>query len=231
MPSGLTYTLANLQDDIRGYTEVGTTVFSDAVVNKFIQNAENKIYRSFDADLERFYATSTMVIGNRYVTIPSYLRVIRYIQLTNDDGDQVYLEQRDPSFMAEYYSTPSSSSTSIPKYYANWDENYWVVAPTPDTAYAITMAFNKEPTSLTDASVSGTGTYVSNKYQDLLLYACLVNAYGYLKGPMDMIQLYQGQYKEALETYATEQMGRRRRNEYQDGVIRLPIKSESPSTF
>ena len=172
-----------------------------------------------------------MVIGNRYVTIPSYLRVIRYIQLTNDAGDQVYLEQRDPSFMAEYYSTPSSSSTSIPKYYANWDEEYWVVAPTPDTAYAITMAFNKEPTSLTDASVSGTGTYVSNKYQDLLLYACLVNAYGYLKGPMDMIQLYQGQYKEALETYATEQMGRRRRNEYQDGVIRLPIKSESPSTF
>ena len=127
MPAGLTYTLANLQDDIRGYTEVGTTVFSDAVVNKFIENAENKIYRSFDADLERFYATSTCQIGNRYVTIPSDLRVIRYIQLTNDDGDQVYLEQRDPSFMAEYYSTPSSSSTSIPKYYANWDENYWVV--------------------------------------------------------------------------------------------------------
>ena len=212
MPSGLTYTLDNLRTDIRGYTEVGDTVFSDTVLNKFIQNAENKIYRSFDADLERFYATSSCIIGNRYVSIPSYLRVIRYIQLTNDDGDQVYLEQRDPSFMAEYYSTPSSSSTSIPKYYANWDESYWVVAPTPDTAYAITMAFNKEPTSLTDASVSTTGTYVSNKYQDLLLYACLVNAYGYLKGPVDMLQHYEKLYKEALQTYATEQVGRRRRN-------------------
>ena len=231
MPSGLTYTLDNLRTDIRNYTEVGSTVFSDSVLSPLIINAENRIYRSFDADLERAYATSNMIIGNRYVTIPSYLRVIRYIQLTNDDGDQVYLEQRDPSFMAEYYSTPSSSSTSIPKYYANWDENYWVVAPTPDTAYAITMAFNKEPTSLTDASVSGTGTYVSNKYQDLLLYACLVNAYWYLKGPMDLLQHYDKLYKESLETYATEQMGRRRRNEYQDGVIRLPIKSESPSTF
>ena len=231
MPSGLTYTLTNLQDDIKGYTEVGSTVFSTSVLNKFIQNAENRIYRSFDADLERFYATSTCIIGNRYVSIPSYLRVIRYIQLTNDDGDQVYLEQRDPSFMAEYYATPSSSSTSIPKYYANWDEEYWVVAPTPDTAYAITMAFNKEPTSLTDASISASGTYVSNKYQDLLLYACLVNAYGYLKGPMDLLQHYDKLYKEALETYATEQMGRRRRNEYHDGGIRLPIKSESPSTF
>ena len=237
MPSGLTYTLDNLRTDIRGYTEVGDTVFSDTVLNTFIINAENRIYRSFDADLERFYATSTCIIGNRYVSHPAYLRVIRYIQLTNDDGDQVYLEQRDPSFMAEYYSTPSSSSTSIPKYYANWDEEYWVVAPTPDTAYAITMAFNKEPISLTSttlpsaAPAATNGTYVSNKYQDLLLYACLVNAYGYLKGPTDMIQLYQGQYKEALETYATEQMGRRRRNEYQDGVIRIPIKSESPSTF
>ena len=231
MPSGLTYTLTNLQDDIRGYTEVGDTVFSTSVLNKFIQNAENRIYRSFDADLERFYATSSCIIGNRYVSIPSYLRVIRYIQLTNDDGDQVYLEQRDPSFMAEYYATPSSSSTSIPKYYANRDEEYWVVAPTPDTAYAITLAYNKEPVSLTDASISASGTYVSNKYQDLLLYACLVNAYGYLKGPLDMLQHYDKLYKEALETYATEQMGRRRRNEYQDGVIRLPIKSESPSTF
>ena len=54
--------------------------------------------------------------------------------------------------MAEYYVTPSSSSTSIPKYYANWDEEYWVVAPTPDTAYAITLAYNKEPVSLTDSS-------------------------------------------------------------------------------
>ena len=231
MPLGLTYTLANLQDDIRNYTEVGSTVFSDSVLSKFIINAENKIYRSFDADLERFYYTSNMIIGNRYVSIPADLRVIRYIQLTDDSGNQTFLEQRDPSFMAEYYATPSSSSTNIPKYYANWDENYWVVAPTPDTAYAITMAFNKEPVSLTDSTKATTGTYVSNKYQDLLLYACLVNAYGYLKGPMDMIQLYQGQYKEALETYATEQMGRRRRNEYQDGVIRLPIKSESPSTY
>ena len=231
MPAGLTYTLTNLHDDIKGYTEVGSTVFSTSVLNKFIQNAENRIYRSFDADLERFYATSTCQIGNRYVTIPQYLRVIRYIQLKDDDGNQTYLEQRDPSFIAEYYATPGSSSTSIPKYYANWDEEYWVVAPTPDTAYEITLAYNKEPTSLTDSSVSTTGTYLSNKYQDLLLYACLVNAYGYLKGPMDLLQHYEKLYKEALQTYATEQVGRRRRNEYQDGVIRLPIKSESPSTF
>jgi hypothetical protein len=231
MPAGLTYSLTNLQDDIKNYTEVDSSVFSSSVLNKFIVNAENRIYRAFDADLERFYATSNCIIGNRYVSIPADLRVIRYVQLKNSDDEQVYLEQRDPSFMAEYYATPGSSSSSIPKYYANWDEEYWVIAPTPNAAYEITLAYNKEPTSLTDATKSSSGTYLSNKYQDLLLYACLVNAYGYLKGPMDMLQYYDKAYKEALETYAREQMGRRRRNEFQDGVIRLPIKSESPSTY
>ena len=227
----MAYTLTNLQDDIKSYTEVDSTVFTEAVLNKFIQNAEERIYRSFDADMERHYATSTTIIGNRYVTIPADLRVIRYVQLKDSSGNQVYLEQRDPSYIATYYDTPGTASSTLPKYYANWDENYWVIAPTPNAAYEITLAYNKNPTSLTDASVSATGTYLSNKYQDLLLYACLVNAYAYLKGPQDMLQYYQAAYKEALETYATEQIGRRRRNEYNDGVIRLPIKSESPSSY
>ncbi len=227
----MTYTLTNLQDDIKSYTEVDSTVFTADVLNRFIQNAEERIYRSFDADMERHYATSTTIIGNRYVTIPSDLRVIRYVQLKDSAGNQVYLEQRDPSYIATYYDTPGTASSTLPKYYANWDENYWVIAPTPNAAYEITLAYNKNPVSLTDATKSSTGTYLSNKYQDLLLYASLVNAYAYLKGPQDMLQYYGAAYKEALETYATEQIGRRRRNEYQDGVIRLPIKSESPSSY
>ena len=227
----MAYTLTNLQDDIKSYTEVDSTVFTEAVLNRFIQNAEERIYRSFDADMERHYATSTTIIGNRYVTIPSDLRVIRYVQLKDSSGNQVYLEQRDPSYIATYYDTPGTASATLPKYYANWDENYWVIAPTPNAAYEITLAYNKNPVSLTDATKSTTGTYLSNKYQDLLLYASLVNAYAYLKGPQDMLQYYQAAYKEALETYATEQIGRRRRNEYNDGVIRLPIKSESPSSY
>ena len=227
----MAYTLTNLQDDIKSYTEVDSTVFTSDVLNRFIQNAEERIFRSFDADMERHYATSTTIIGNRYVTIPSDLRVIRYVQLKDASGNQVYLEQRDPSYIATYYDTPGTASSTLPKYYANWDENYWVIAPTPNAAYEITLAYNKNPVSLTDATKSATGTYLSNKYQDLILYASLVNAYAYLKGPQDMLQYYGAAYKEALETYATEQIGRRRRNEYQDGVIRLPIKSESPSSY
>ena len=86
----------------------------------------------------------------------------------------------------------------------------------------------KQPTSLTDSSKQGSGTYLSNKYQDLLLYGALVEAYGYLKGPIDMLQYYEAAYKRALASYSIEQEGRRRRDEYQDGVIRNVIKSPSP---
>jgi hypothetical protein len=143
----MAYTLANLQTDIRNYTEVDDTVFTSTILNPIIVNAENKIYREVDSDQERFYATSSLVVGNRYVTIPADLRFIRYAQLTDSDGNQYFLEQRDTSFMAEYYATPGTASVNIPKYYANWDETYWVVAPTPDKTYSITLAYNKEPGS------------------------------------------------------------------------------------
>ena len=226
----MAYTLTNLQDDIRSYTEVDSGVLSNAVINTMIKNAENRIYRDADSDDNRFYATSNLQAGNRYVTIPSDLRIIRYVQLKDSSGNQVFLEKRDTSFMAEYYDTPGTAS-GLPKYYGNWDANFWVVAPTPNSTFEITLAYIKQPTSLTDASVSSSGTYVSNKYQDLLLYACLVEAYGYLKGPADMLQYYEASFRRALQSYSIEQQGRRRRDEWQDGAIRTPLKSESPSKY
>jgi len=224
----MAYTLNNLRTDIRNYTEVDSNVLSDSVLSTIIKNAENKIYRDTDTDDDRFYATSNLQAGNRYVTIPTDLRIIRYDKLTDSSGNQVYLEQRDTRFMAEYYDTPGTSS-GLPKYYANWDANYWVVAPTPDSTYLITLAYNKQPASILDAPGATAGTYTSNKYQDLLLYACLIEAYAYLKGPSDMLQYYSQAYQQAQQSYAIEQQGRRRRDEYTDGVIRTPLKSVNPS--
>ena len=225
----MAYTFANLKTDLRSYTEVDDTVLTDAICTTITKNAENRIYRAADNDVNRFYATSNLTIGNRYVTIPSDLRIIRYAQLTNDNvtpNVHVYLEKKDTSFMTEYYDTPSTAS-GLPKYYGNWDASYWLVAPTPDRAYEITLAYIKQPSSIT-ASASTT-TYLSNKYQDLLLYATLLEAYGYLKGPQNLVQYYQQSYQQALQSYAIEQQGRRRRDEYQDGVIRTPLKSPPPT--
>jgi hypothetical protein len=224
----MSYTFSNLKTDIRNYTEVDSNVLSDSILTTIVKNAENRIYRESDTDDNRFYATSNLQAGNRYVTIPSDLRFIRYAQLTDSNGAQVFLEKRDTSFMAEYYNTPGTQS-GLPKYYGNWDANYWVVAPTPDSTYLITLAYTKQPESITTSD--STTTYISNKYQDLLLYGSLIEAYGYLKGPADMIQYYSQAYSNAAKTYSIEQQGRRRRDEWQDGTLRTPLKSESPSKY
>jgi hypothetical protein len=94
----MAYTLTNLQTDIRNYTEVGSNVLTDSILSTIIKNAENKINRAIDTDQNVFYATSNLIVSNRYVTIPNDLRAIRYVQLTDSDGNQYYLEQRDTSF-------------------------------------------------------------------------------------------------------------------------------------
>ena len=223
----MAYTLTNLQTDIRNYTEVDDTVFSTSVLETIIKNAENRIYRDSDSDDNRFYATSNLQSGSRYVTIPSDLRSIRYVQLKDGSNNQTFLEKKETSYMSTFYDTPGTAQ-GLPKYYANWDANFWVVAPTPNSNFEITLAYIKQPDTITSGTPSTSGTYLSNKYQDLLLYAALVEAYGYLKGPADMLQYYESAYRRALQSYATEQMGRRRRDEYQDGVIRTPIQSPSP---
>ena len=226
----MAYTLSNLQDDIRNYTEVDDSVFSTTILDTIIKNAENRIYRESDSDDNRFYATSNLQSGSRYVTIPSDLRSIRYVQLkdtTVSPNVQSFLEKKETSYMATFYDTPGTAQ-GLPKYYANWDANFWVVAPTPNANYEITLAYVKQPDTITSGTPSTSGTYLSNKYQDLLLYEALVEAYGYLKGPTDMLQYYEQSYRRALASYSIEQQGRRRRDEYQDGVIRTPIKSPSP---
>ena len=134
----MAYTLANLQDDIRNYTEVDSGVLSNTILDTIIKNAENKIYREADSDDNRFYATSALVSGNRYVTIPTDLRFIRYVQLTDSNGKQTFLEKKDTSYMATFYDTPGTAS-GIPKYYGNWDAEFWVVAPTTNAQFSITL--------------------------------------------------------------------------------------------
>ena len=55
-----------------------------------------------------------------------------------------------------------------------------------------------------------------------------MEAYKFLKGPADMLQMYQQSFQEAMKVFATEQQGRRRRSEYFDGVLRIPLESAQP---
>ena len=224
----MSFSLSTLRSAIRDYTEVDDTVLSDSIINTIVKNAESRIFRTVDSDDTKFYATSQTTNGNRYITVPTGTRIIRYVQITdNSTSDQEFLKQVDSSFIATYHPDPDNSSDrGKPKYYAHWDNDNWVVAPTPDAAYDLTMAYIKQPTTITTSD--STTTEISTKQPDLLLYACLVESFKFLKGPDNMIQLYEASYQEALQTFAAEQQGRRRRDEYRDGVLRIPLNSPTP---
>jgi hypothetical protein len=215
-------TYAELVQKIRDYTEVDSSVLTSTIVDGFIRDAEFRIFREVDADYDRVYATSNFTSGNRYILLPTDTHIVRSVQVING-STRTFLDKRDTSFISEYNN---DGTTGEPKYYANWDDDNIVVAPTPDSGYEIQLNYIPSPPAL---SSSNTQTDLSKQAPDVLLYACLVEAYGYLKGPADMYNLYQNRYNEAIQSYALEQMGRRRRDEYTDGVPRVKIPSPSPN--
>jgi len=216
-------TYAELVQKIRDYTEVDDNVFTATIVNGFIEDSELRILRDVDSDNNRRSAQADIVAGQRYVNTPlinNQTLVIRSAQITNstggaDNSSREFLEYRDVNFISEYNPT---GALCLPKYYSYWDENTIVLAPTPDQNYNMQLNYILNPPGL---SSTNTTTYLSTEFSNGLLYACLVEAYGFLKGPADMIQYYEGKYKEAVKGFSIEQMGRRRRDEYSDGTPRL----------
>ena len=213
-------TYAELVQQIRDYTEVDSNVLTSTIVDGIISNAEFRIFRDVDSDNNRRYATANLITSQRFINTPADLLIIRSAQIVDSDGsaqpdNREFLEYRDTSYMSEFNST---GATGVPKYYSMWDAETIVMAPTPDATYTIQLNYILKDPGL---SSTNTTTYISQKFPNGLLYACLVEAFSFLKGPNDLLQLYEGKYKQVLEGFSVEQMGRRRRDEYQSGVPRI----------
>jgi hypothetical protein len=209
----LNMTYAELVTKIRDYTEVDSNVFTATIVNGFILDAEWRIQRDVDSDNNRKYATASIIAGQPYVSTPlltDQTLIIREAQILYN-GEYYQIEYRDTGFINEYNNTQVQG---IPKYFSYWDEQNIVLAPIPDLTYTMQLNYTLKPAGL---SASNTTTYLSQQFPSGLLYACLVEAYGFLKGPADMIQFYEQKYQSALQGFSIEQMGRRRRDEFQEG--------------
>jgi hypothetical protein len=215
-------TYDELKTKIIDYTEVGSTVFTDTILNGIILDAEFRIFRDVDSDNNRRYATANLIASTRFIDTPTDALIIRSAQIVdseladgNTNQERDFLQWRDTSFMSEFNPT---AVTGVPKYYSWWDKNRIIVAPTPDQTYIIQLNYILKDPGL---SSTNTTTYISTNFPNGLLYACLVEAYGFLKGPQDLLQLYEQKYKQVVEGFSIEQMGRRRRDEYQSGVPRI----------
>jgi len=237
-----TYTLSQLESDLRDYTEVDSTIFTGAVLSRFIQNAETRILRDVNIDADRKSQTGSLVIGQEYINAPAGCLAVRSVQVTEDDTSPntlKYLEKRDVTFLNEYNNYGSAGTTvatgrDIPKYYAMFGGATGITdttsgtimfAPCPDKTYTFQVNYVALPTSLV---TNTSGTYISRNFANGLLYASLVEAFGYLKGPQDMLTYYEQRYNKEVEKFAIEQVGRRRRDDYDDGTIRIKIDSPSP---
>ena len=216
-------TYDELVTNIRNYTEVGSNVFTEPVINTFITMAENQILRAIDLDVFKLEVSGNLTSGNKFLAAPADLLTHRYMMITDAQGDQVFLDFRDTSFMQEYW--PDGSATGVPKYYSVWDQNTFYVAPTPNANFTVELGYIHRPTQL---SSTNNTTWISNNAPEALLYACLIQAYSYTKGPAEMMQYFRAAYQEAIQGLGTEQQGRRRRDEYRDGMLRIPLKSDSP---
>jgi len=211
---------SNFLTQVRNYTEVDSSVLTDSIIDQFIRNTELDVAGKVDYDDLRKYSTSTFTASNRYVSLPADCLILRSVQSING-SDRTFLEKRDTSFISEYNS---SGATGEPKYWANWDDFTLVVAPTPNSTYTIQINFIKDPPHFN----STTNTFLSTYQEAMLLYGVLVESFSYLKGPADLYTLYKARYDESVQAFAIQQMGRRRRAEYDDGVPRVKVASPSP---
>ena len=243
------YTYTTLTNAIRDYTEVSSDVLSTTIIDGIIMAAEMRINQELPMDADRFVQEGTLVADDNTINAPAGCLFIRGIEVFDSTsvttGKGSWLEKKDQTYLSEYTDRLTGTEgdltaqdvTGFPKYYAMFGgatglsdttSGGMYIAPTPDANYKFRVYYNKYPTGLGSGSDGAAETYLSTYFPQGLLYACLVEAYGFLKGPIDMLTLYENKYKQEVQKFAAEQLGRRKRDDYTDGTVRIKVPSPSP---
>jgi len=230
------FTYSTLTTAIQNYTEVGTGVLSSTITDQFIDNSELRIQREIPIDADRKEMIGNLTASKDNVHAPAGTLFVRDLQVytstTAATGANSFLIKKDISYLREYDA--AETTTGTPKYYAMsggaegtgaTSSGRITVVPTPSSAFMYKIHYNARPVGLSSAN---TTTYLSLNFGNGLLYACLVEAFSYLKGPMDMLQLYEKKYQTEIQKFGAEQLGRRRRDDYTDGEPRIPVPAQTP---
>jgi len=248
--AGFTYT--TLKAAILNYTETDANVLTTTIVDQFIENAEFRIFYDVPSDNNRFVSEGNLAIDDNTINVPGlgtkgntgtvFVRGVEVFTSTSvTTGAGEWLQKKDQTYLSEYVNRSTGSSggqtaqdvTGFPKYYAMFGgatgtssttSGGLYLAPTPDANYMHRVYYDMVPKSLTATAT----TYISQYFPQGLLYATLIEAFGFLKGPMDMLTLYENKYKQEVQKFAGVQIGRRRRDDYTDGTVRIPVNSPSP---
>ena len=208
-------TYAELVAAIKDYANNTETNFV-AAIPTFVKQAEQRIYRSVNLPVNRKNQAGNMTDGNAYLTMPTDFLLPLSLSVTSS-SNQIFLLNKDANFIRSTY--PNASTKGTPKYYATFASDTFIIGPTPDADYVTELHYYYQPASIVDTSPSWLGTNADTA----LLYGSLVEAYTYMKGDADMMQLYQQRYQEALDLLKMQAEGRMTGDEYRDGMIRVAV--------
>ncbi len=208
----MAWTYATLVQAIKDFTQYDETTFNSNI-NTFIQNAEERLLYAVDLEVFRKNQTGNMGSGNKYLTVPAdYLSPFSLSVTVN--GSTNFLLMKDVEYLQEYNPT---GATGVPKYYALFDVDNFIIAPVPAGNYPVELHYYYRPESIVTANT----TWLGDNAQQALLYGCLVEAYTFMKGEPDLLNLYNQRFNESLARLKNYGEGRENDDAYRDGLIRV----------
>jgi hypothetical protein len=213
------YAENNFPDTVVATTTATTTSFlTKDQVDTFIRQAEQRIYNSVNLPVMRENVTGSCTNGNRFLATPlDWLSTFSLARI-NADGSYDYLLNKDVEFIRESFPTPAT--TGAPTHYAIFDENTFILGPTPNADYTMELLYYAYPTSIV---TSGT-TWLGNNFDSALLYGSLLEAYAFMKGEKDVNDNYIARYNEALATLKQLGEGKDRQDTYRTTQARVPVR-------
>ena len=190
----MSFTYAQLKQAIQDYTENDEPSFVNNLP-LFIRQAEERILKNVQLSLFRKNVQGAATISNPFLAVPPDYLAAFSLSMRGNNGDRFFLEFKDPSFLQSY--TPDSTTIGAPRYYAVFDLNNFLLAPSPDVAYTAELHYFYRPASLTAGAESGI-TWLSENAEMAMLYGSLIEAYIYMKGEQDVLTAYNTRFQEAI---------------------------------
>ena len=205
----MSFTYSGMKTAIQNYMDSSETTFTNTL-DTFIKQAENRIFNTIELNVFRKNVTGTAASGNPYLSSPSDFVAPLSLAVLNSDSEYTYLLLKHPSFMRNYIKT--AATTGAPKYYGQFDEDTFILAPTPNANLTFELHYLYQPASLTAAGDSGT-TWISDNTPDLLLYGSLVEASIFMKQDLTETTMFEQRFQENLVRVTNLMEGRSTRDE------------------
>ena len=223
---------ATLFETIKGYVEndfpntswtgsdgtTAVTLTSTEQINTFIQEAEQRIYNTVQLLDLRKNVTGNVTSGNKYLSVPSDWLANFSLAVIDGSGNYSYLLNKDVNFIRE--SFPNPNATGLPTHYSFFDENSYILGPTPNANYAVELHYFYYPPSIITAGTS----WLGDNFDSVLLYGSLLEAYTFMKGEQDIIAGYQKRYDEAMAMLKQLGEGKNRQDMYRTPQVRYPVR-------